>query len=115
MGEHLRSASHNETAPRTSTGTHMRRIAHPEEPWLSLAAVALGVIGLLLGQFVHWVPALIAAVAAIVVGILALRRRERLRPAAIAGIVIGAGVVLFYAITIAIIVYHYGQLISLMR
>lgn len=115
MGEHLRSASHNETAPRTSTGTHMRRIAHSEEPWLPLAAVALGVIGLLLGQFVHWVPALIAAVAAIVVGILALRRRERLRPAAIAGIVIGAGVVLFYAITIAIIVYHYGQLISLMR
>ena len=115
MREHLRSASHNETAPRTSTGTHMRRSAHPEEPWLSLAAVALGVIGLLLGQFVHWVPALIAAVAATVTGILALKRHEGLRPAAVVGIVIGAGVVLFYAITIAIIVYHYGQLISLMR
>lgn len=93
----------------------MRRNAHPEQPRLSIAAVVLGIVCLLLGWFVHWVPALIAAVAAVVTGILALKRHEGLRPAAVVGVVIGAGVVLFYAITIAIIVYHYGQFISLMR
>lgn len=95
--------------------SHMRSSAAQEDPRLGIAATVLGAASFALGQFVHWLPALIAAVAAIVCGIIALKRRERLRGLGVAGILLGLAIVIFYAVTIGIIVYHYGQLASLIQ
>lgn len=85
-----------------------------ESPALSIASLALGVAGALIGYRVNWLAGVVLLLVGIVCGVIALRRRTPLHWAAIAGIIVGAICLIICAAVISIVFYQAQQMNELL-
>ena len=83
-------------------------------PALPFTALALCVVGALIGYYLLWIAGAIMLFASIVCGVLALRRHAPYRWMAIAGIVLSVIALIFAAAVISVIFFQAQQMNELL-
>ncbi|MDM8275028.1 hypothetical protein [Enorma phocaeensis] len=96
-------------------GRHHARPPQQTGPALSIAALAMGILAIPAGLRVHWLLAIVAGVAAIALGAVAIRQRAQQRPLAIAGMALGVLNIAVYVALVAMIAYNFHQFTLLMQ
>lgn len=79
-------------------------------PTLPIAAVVIGVLGLVLGIAVSWILSVVAGIVAIVLGALAKKKASPRPKLALAGIVLGILDILSSALLVALFLYKLASI-----